>query len=122
MRRVPSGRRWPSVVVNKRESLRSFLRWPYAASRRLGQEDHGIGEGGGHRVMRDHKHRLSQRVHGVAQHLHYLAADAGVQRPGRLVGEYRLRARDQGSGDGYALLLAAGELTSARSSDLLGNR
>jgi hypothetical protein len=46
----------------------------------------------------------------ILKEAHQLLAGAGVQVPGGLVGHDDLWLHDQGASDGYALLLAAGEL------------
>ena len=59
--------------------------------------------------MGDEDHRVALAV-DVLQHSQYLPAGAGVQGAGGLVGQNDRRTAHQGPGDGYPLLLAAGEL------------
>ena len=79
----------------------------------VGEIEHAIRIGRGERVVGHHHHGLAERVDDVAQQVEDLAARAGVQRAGRLVGEHHLRAREQRAGDRDALLLAAGQLARA---------
>ena len=80
------------------------------ASRPSARNSDAVGVGGGDRVVGDHDDRLAEVVDDVAQQREDLAAGAGVERAGRLVGEHDLGPGDQRAGDGDALLLAAGEL------------
>jgi hypothetical protein len=58
----------------------------------------------------DHDDGLGVPVHRGPQQVEDLAAGAGVQRAGRLVGEQHSGPGDQGTGDGHPLLLPAGQL------------
>ena len=64
-------------------------------------------------VMRDHEHGLIQLAAGGVQHGKNRVGVLGIEVAGGLVGQHDSRARDQGAGDGDALLLAAGELVGA---------
>ena len=57
----------------------------------------------------DDQGRLVRVLHR-AEDLVDLVPRLGVEFAGRFVGQHEQRLLDQGSGDGYALLLAAGEL------------
>ena len=53
---------------------------------------HGVGVGGGDRVVGDHHDGLAQLVDGAAQEAEDLGAGAGVEVAGGLVGEDDRRA------------------------------
>ena len=63
-----------------------------------------------HRVVRDDDHRGVVRVAHVRQEREHLHAGLAVQRAGRLVAQQQGGVLAQRTGDGHALLLAAGEL------------
>jgi putative ABC transport system permease protein len=60
----------------------------------VGQEQDGVGVGGGHRVVGDHQDGLAEGVDGLPQQAQHLARGHGVQGSGGLVGEDHLRAGD----------------------------
>src|SRR5262245_306592 len=74
------------------------------------EHDEAAGHRGGHRLVRDHDHRLAELVDGAAQQAEHLLGGVRVQIAGRLVGEQHGRPVHERAGDGDALLLAAGEL------------
>ena len=63
--------------------------------------------------MGDHDDRVAVVVDELAQQREHVAAGAGVERAGGLVGEDDLGAGDERAGDRDALLLAAGQLRGA---------
>ncbi len=73
------------------------------------QVDEPVGHVGDVALVGDDHHRDAVVLDRL-QHLHDVARGRRVERPGRLVGEQELGARDQRPGDGDTLLLAAGEL------------
>ena len=79
--------------------------------------DHAVGEKeiavcdcGHARVVRDHDERLPVVAYRRVQEVQDLLARARVEVARRLVGEDDRRLRDERARDGYALLLASGEL------------
>jgi hypothetical protein len=78
--------------------------------RAVGQEQHPIGVRRGARVVGDHDNGLAEIADGAVEEVEDVRGRAGVEVPGRLVGEHDIRAGDQGAGAGDALLLAAGQL------------
>ena len=67
-----------------------------------------IGDLGGFGVVGDHQDGLVELAAGLAEHLEDSVGVLGVEVAGGLVGEDDGGAVDEGAGDGYALLLAAG--------------
>jgi len=65
------------------------------------------------RVVRDHHDGLLGLVDRAAQEGQHLGTGAGVKVAGRLVGEDDLGTAGEGTGDGDALLLPAGQLCRA---------
>jgi hypothetical protein len=76
----------------------------------VGKKQDPVGIRGSHRVVRHYHHGLAQPVHDLPEQTEDLSAGAGVQRPGRLVGEDHRRAGHQRSCDRHPLLLAARKL------------
>src|ERR1700677_2467483 len=72
-----------------------------------------VGDLGGLGVVGDHEDGLAELAAGLAEHLEDGVGVFGVEIAGGLVGEDYGGAIDEGAGDGYALLLAAGELVGA---------
>jgi hypothetical protein len=61
-------------------------------------------------IVSDHQHGLVELAGGGAEHLEDGVGVFGVEVAGGLVGEDDRGAGNEGTGDGYTLLLAAGEL------------
>ena len=76
----------------------------------VGQEHDGVGVGRGRRVVGDHDDGLAHVVDGLPHEGEDLAAAAGVEVAGRLVGEDDLGPAGQRPGHGDPLLLAARQL------------
>ena len=76
----------------------------------VGEEYHAAGVTGRHGVVGDHDDGLSLPVDQPAQQGQDLMAAGRVQHAGWLVREHHLRPGDQRAGDGYPLLLPAGQL------------
>ena len=74
--------------------------------------DHAAGGGGNLRVVGNHQHSTAGRVNAL-KNLNDLGAIVAVQVAGRLVGKNQRRARGEGTSNGAALLLAAGEVAGA---------
>ena len=74
--------------------------------------DHAAGGGGNLRVVGNHQHGTAGRVNAL-QNLNDLGAIVAVQVAGGLVGKNQRRARGEGTSNGAALLLAAGEVAGA---------
>ena len=74
------------------------------------EEHDAVGDARGAGVVGDHDDGLAELVDAAAEQVEDLAAGAGVEVAGRLVGEQDGRPGDERAGDGDALLLAAGEL------------
>ena len=74
--------------------------------------DHAAGGGGNLRVVGNHQHGTAGRVNAL-KNLNDLGAIVAVQVAGRLVGKNQRRARGEGTSNGAALLLAAGEVAGA---------
>jgi hypothetical protein len=72
-----------------------------------------VGDLGGLGVVGDHEDGLAELAAGLAEHLEDGVGVFGVEIAGGLVGEDYGGAIDEGAGDGYALLLATGELVGA---------
>ena len=80
----------------------------------VGEEQHPVGVGRGHRVVGDHHDGLAEVGHGLAHEAEDLGAGPRVEVAGGLVGEDDLRLAGQGAGHGHALLLAARRARSGR--------
>src|SRR5205823_14807488 len=74
------------------------------------EEEDAVGERGRVRVVRDHHGRLAELVDRGAQEAQDFVTGVRVEVAGRLVGEEHTRPREKRPGDGYALLLSAGQL------------
>ena len=74
--------------------------------------DHAAGGGGNLRVVGNHQHSTAGRVNAL-KNLNDLGAIVAVQVAGRFVGKNQRRARGEGTSNGAALLLAAGEVAGA---------
>ena len=84
-----------------------------AGEHAVGEEDHLVGVRGGDRVVGHHHDGLALAADRLAEQFEDVGGGLGVQRAGRLVGEDHRGPRDQGAGDGDALLLAAGQFARA---------
>src|SRR5258707_10240883 len=65
---------------------------------------------GDDRVVRDHQHGLAVLLHQAMDQLHDFIGAFAVEVAGGLVAEEKGWVGDDGAGDGYTLLLSAGEL------------
>ena len=74
--------------------------------------DHAAGGGGNLRVVGNHQHGTAGGINAL-KNLNDLGAIVAVQVAGRLVGKNQRRARGEGTSNGAALLLAAGEVAGA---------
>ena len=59
--------------------------------------------------VRDHEDGLAAAV-DLLEQAQQLIRCARIERAGRFIGQHKLRLRDERAGDGYTLLLSAGEL------------
>ena len=76
----------------------------------VGEEDDAVAVARRGRVVGDHDHGLAELVDRAAEELEGLGRGAAVEVAGGFVGEDDLGVAREGSGDGDALLLPAGEL------------
>ena len=74
--------------------------------------DHAAGGGGNLRVVGNHQHGTAGRVNAL-QNLNDLGAIVAVQVAGRFVGKNQRRSRGEGTSNGAALFLTAGEVAGA---------
>ena len=68
-----------------------------------------MGVSGRFRVVRDHKNGLAETAVLIAQQFQHGVRVLGVEIAGGFIGQQNRRMIDNGAGDGYALLLAAGK-------------
>ena len=60
--------------------------------------------------MRDDHHGHALRLANILQQLQYFLTGLVIERTGRLIAQQQLRLFGNRAGDGYTLLLAAGQL------------
>src|SRR5215217_5874791 len=106
---TPRTRMQMNVVVMAVMLIKRFRRMFLRASRRKKPKLNLIGVGPPHLVAGRDEHGGADAVDPV-QKLHDAHARVRVEVAGRLVGDEYRRLRDEGAGDGDALLLPAGEL------------
>ena len=105
---MPAPPRLPTLQGSERR------RAPHLSSNpSVPQHQDAIRHGCGFQIVRHHHHRTFRVVGDAPQHAQHRTAVPGIQRARGFVREDHVRAARKRSGDGHALLLAAGQIAGA---------